>query len=668
MKYPLLLLFSFFSISLFAQNRNCDPVVLTGTDASCVLGEMPNDIVAFKYQNNNWIQIPVQIDERVLLDIQMPYDQVALDTISDCLDDSYEEEPWDILFYADAKTDTGADTISTFDADDELVFMEMDIGDKSFATTYPNGTLTGSVCEIAITEPLDNDAVLGYIYLFVQNGSLDQAAGVDYITYNFTYESNYLTQYVSCPDRNSGGNNNPENSVISTSDYELGFSQRWKENDLKIKVGNNTDILDRHQLFINTSSCNSNEDNFSELEGAHIAAIDGPIRAIRSVMGSASGPFTQLDIKATKCQVDYDMFFRLHPANGFHDVYDMSEEISGQLTYYSEQNPNGVVVDGVGETLDRTDPDEWSLYEGTPGSLIISWDYDTDMTIGTAAQYGNGTEGFDCDILAYYDDKGNNPTFDCTGDGKAYGSSGFRMKTKQCTDRRYDQNQYSECEPANVHYFHIFRTHYLKPAGMTIDSAMQYDQYAKNPLGNIVADGVGVEGGMAVCPLTKQFTNETISMDSTYLAADSIVTDNMVEISSGAAVTFDAGKLVRLKPGFIANNGATFTAKIGGCVPNFNQELEQRSEPEVANIPWNLYPNPLRDYATLEYMISKDTPVHIYLLDLNGKLVKTLLNKNLQKEGHYQQIVDFSQLHTGLYFVVFQSNLGLESRKISIVK
>ncbi|MEM6699047.1 MAG: T9SS type A sorting domain-containing protein, partial [Bacteroidota bacterium] len=267
-----------------------------------------------------------------------------------------------------------------------------------------------------------------------------------------------------------------------------------------------------------------------------------------------------------------------------------------------------------------------------------------------------------------YDDKGSNPTFDCTGDGKAYGSSGFRMKTKQCTDRRYDRQQYSECELANVHYFHIFRTHYLKPAGMTIDSAMQYDQYAKNPLGNIVADGVGVDGGMTVCPMTKEFMNETISMDSTYLAADSIVTDNMVEINSGVAVTFNAGELVRLKPGFIANNGATFTAKIGGCVPNFNQELEQRLVPEIVDVSWRIYPNPLRDHATIEYTIRETMPIHIYVLDLNGKLVKTLLMNNLQREGRYLQTVDFSQLHTGLYFVVFQSDLGLESRKISVVK
>jgi len=644
-----------------------------------MLGEMPDDIVAFKYQSSSWVQIPIQIDERVLLDITEPYDSLELEEIrsmgNECLRNSTRDTTWNVLFYADAETHIGADTAATFDNDDELLFMTKDAGMQSSANAYPTGTLQGSVCEIAVTDPLEMDAIIGYIYLFVQNGSLDQAAGLDYITYDFTYKSDsvYLDDYIECV--LDDPTVNPEESTISTNNYTLGFTRRWQEDLLQITASDcsNTasgiDILDRHQIFINAGTCGSTEDRFSGSEGAHITAIDGPIRAIRSIMGAASGPFTQLDILATQCQVRYNMYFRLHPANGFNDVYDMSASIADSLTYYSERNPNGIIVNGTNEVLDTEDPDEWALYEGTPGSLIISWDYETDMTIDTVGfRYNNGNGPADCDLKAYYDDDGAGASHPCTGDGLAYGSSGFTLRTKQCTDYRYDNNnQYPECSN-NPLFFNIERVHYLMPPGMTADSAEQYDQYVKNPLEFVVMDGVGVDIVMNVCPPTKQFMNEMLTTDSIYLAADSITTENMVEIANGTQVVFDAGQLVRLMPGFIANNGSTFTAKIGGCTPSLNQEIEQRTEEQTITTRWDIYPNPLRDVATIKYELQETSMVNIYLLDINGKLLQTLFESNLQGEGDYQQNIDLSSLNSGLYIVVFQSKSGIESRKISVVK
>ncbi|MEL6718775.1 MAG: hypothetical protein AAFP82_08680, partial [Bacteroidota bacterium] len=68
--FCLLIFLPLFSI---AQTRDCDPVVMTGANVSCMLGEAPSDVVAFRYQNGNWQQIPMQIDERILLDINVPY-------------------------------------------------------------------------------------------------------------------------------------------------------------------------------------------------------------------------------------------------------------------------------------------------------------------------------------------------------------------------------------------------------------------------------------------------------------------------------------------------------------------------------------------------------------------------------------------------------------------
>ncbi|MEM9846943.1 MAG: T9SS type A sorting domain-containing protein [Bacteroidota bacterium] len=671
-------LFSLGFIFLLAQNRNCDPVVLTGQEADCILGEMPDDIVAFKYyQSLGWSQIPIQIDERVLLDIVQPFDSLELENArdqgSECLRGSTMDIEWNVLFYADAETHTGADTSLVFDEDDELVFMPTDLGEQSQALDYPNGTIDGSICEIAVTEPLENDLILGYIYLFRQDGSLAQDAGVDYVDYYFTYENtaNYLADYKECT--GNGLVVNAENSVISTANYELGFTNKWLEDTLKIKAGNATatDILDRHQLFINAGSCNSTEDGFSDNQGAHVAATDGPIRAIRSVIGASSGIFTQLNILATACRAVYEVSFRLHPANGFNDVLDMNTYALNKLTYYSQRNlddyPNGVAVDGVGEALNNLDPDEWSMYEGTPGSLIISWDYDTDMTVDTVGlRYNNGNGPAECDVRAYYDDKGNSASHPCTGDGLAHGSSGFSLRTKRCTDRRYNWSQYTECLPDSVKFFSINRVHYYKAPGMTVDSAIQYDLYAKHDLGHVVMDGVGIQP--ATCPENRSFLNQNITVDSIYYAADTISTQQSVSIQSGTAVTFSAGAAVLLKAGFTAANGSTFTARIGGCIANPAQHTEARSRTQTLANTLSIYPNPSDGQVNISYHLPQDSPIHLGIYHLNGQLLKVAKTTSTEQKGKHLLVLDTADLTPGIYIVLLRSKFGVVSRKLSVVR
>jgi len=641
-----------------AQTRDCDPVVLTGAELTCMNGENPQNIVAFKYENGTgWIQIPMQVDERILLDIVSPYDPNELANVSQCLRNSTRNITWDVLFYADAKTHIGADTNANFDDDDELVFMAKDIGDERLGTAYPSGTMAGSLCELIVKEPLNGNAILGYVYLFVQNGSLDQAAGANYIIYNFTYENNYLNDYIECP---PSQNSNLESSTISTDNYELGFSERWTEDVFKIKVGDDTDILDRHQLFINPGSCNSTEDRFSNEEGAHIAAIDGPVRAIRSVIGTSSGPFTQLDLLATQCQIRYNLAFRLHPANGFNDVYDMNAYASGKLTYYSEQNQGGVAVDGNNDALDKTDPDDWAMYEGTPGSLIISWDYDTDMNIGTSAQYNNGNSTvYDCDLRAYYDDKGGAASHSCTGDGNAYGSSGFTLRTKSCTDPKYDNNnQYPECV-SSPFYFNINRVHYARPAGATIANAIQYDQFVKNPLEvTAMSDPLPVE--------LKSFKIQPQKDHIDLLWTTASETDNShFEIERS-----EDGKIFK-KIGQIKGNGTSleeinyaykddqvqnnrlyyYRLKQVDFDGDFEYSTIQSAKLEGIDKTLKIYPNPTngKEKIRLEFQ-GENREFNFQILNLYGKVLKEIKRDFVGKNKAVLEL-DISNLPSGLYFI-----------------
>ncbi|NJL77415.1 MAG: T9SS type A sorting domain-containing protein [Saprospiraceae bacterium] len=492
------ILFLFFAVFAMAQDRNQDPVVLRGNVVPCMVGIAPNNIVAFRF-NGSWQQIPMQVDEIVVKDIKTPYGP------NDCVDRSSENVAWTAEFYADDNTYTGSDNDLSFDSNDELVFMAKDAGQKSNTNACPNGVISSSKCEITVRDPLNN-TIWGYVYLFQQNGTLQQSAGKSYVSYNYSYKDNYKNTYKVCVF--SGTNNNPENSLVSTSEYEVGFSQRWVEDVLRIKAGgaNQKDILDRHQIFINESACNRNEQVFSDGKGPIITNKVGPVRAIRSVMGAASGTFTEEVIRFTQYRADYTIYYRLHTANGYNDVFDFSSDAIG-MTYYNNRNTQGVTINGNQDNIDISQVNNWELITGAQGSLVTSFSYKTDIRLGTEQQYQSGSvQG---NVRAYYSDAGTAARYTCTGDGRQYGSTGFALETDQCTDPRADFDDYPECQPQFVKFFTEQRIHYYLAPNLNTTQASKYGMFGQNPLtGSALAMG-GCSGGGSQPTCTDGIQNGT---------------------------------------------------------------------------------------------------------------------------------------------------------------
>jgi hypothetical protein len=265
----------------FAQtstlNRPNDPVVLTGAQLTTFSALQPNQIVGFKFVNGTWTQIPIQVDERALLDIVTPYGALAAQA-------GYPPSPSNpkVTFYTDATTNTGADPTTTFDSDDELVFMAKDAGGQSDGST-PQGVVAGTCREIIITDPLGG---VGYVYLFQNGGSLLQGAGVSYVTY-----TSNLSSTLGFPVNSNI--TNVENTLITTAKYSWKFSAEWVSDEFKLIIGNNTNLLDRYKNFFADGNCIRHEDAFSAAQNAYITVKAGPIRVIRSYMGAVSGPLTQ---------------------------------------------------------------------------------------------------------------------------------------------------------------------------------------------------------------------------------------------------------------------------------------------------------------------------------------------------------------------------------------
>lgn len=458
-KFSTLIALLFVTYMSFGQTRNNDPVVIKGSNLSCMIGVQPSLIVAYKYNGTNLVQIPMQVDEVVVKEASAPYNNLgcAFGTVSNT--NTYD----DISFYADANTFSGLDTNLLFDIDDEVVFMTKDAGLKlTICPPTPTGVVNDTTCELELRDPLNN-AVLGYVYLFQQNGTLDQSAGVSYVNYNFTYANNYQQVYNIC----SGGMT--ENSTITTANYSMKFSKRVINDELKISAGGatNIDILDRHQFFVSPNLCFRSEETFSDNRGTIVTSKNGPVRAIRSVMGANSGVGTQWTMKFTESRVDYQLDFRVHPIGGFHDVMDLNPNAIGMM-YYNNQNPNGVVINGVQDVLVTTNPNVWELYTGNQGSIVVGYDYQTNIPLGTNSI-----------VKAYYDDSGStNPQHICTGDGFAYGASGFNLATGLCTDYWATA---SGCG-ALASYFRLNRRNYLLPPATTTAQAATYANYGNNPI------------------------------------------------------------------------------------------------------------------------------------------------------------------------------------------
>lgn len=418
--------------------RNRDPVVVTGANVAALVGLPPASVVAFRY-DGGWVPIPVQIDERKPVDYGTVYNQ--------------SPTGYTTWAYADGTTFTGADTDTTFDADDELVFLVADAGSRAPGTAgLPGHVVATGATELEIVDPLDGGTA--YAYLFASDGTLDPAAGADHVTYTFNLlAGDYRTYYSTLTGPN------PEDSQFTSVHYMVHFSDRWIRNETSVLTGGATgvDILDRHKNMFGPGSCSRTENTFSNGEGAFFTNKDGPVRAIRSYMGANSGPTTQREHLFYSQREDATTFLRVHTIPGVMDLFDYSPAAAGML-YYNNLNTGGVVIDGVPDTV-TVGPVTWELVTGSQGTLIIVTSVQTDISGLTPT--------------AYYSDDSTPAVAQCTGDAYEYGTSGLWVnQTLPNTDPMLGAAQTLTSR----------RTIYYEAPGQSVETAAQRQAQSLTPL------------------------------------------------------------------------------------------------------------------------------------------------------------------------------------------
>nr|MBP9078424.1 T9SS type A sorting domain-containing protein [Haliscomenobacter sp.] len=80
-----------------------------------------------------------------------------------------------------------------------------------------------------------------------------------------------------------------------------------------------------------------------------------------------------------------------------------------------------------------------------------------------------------------------------------------------------------------------------------------------------------------------------------------------------------------------------------------------------------LYPNPASDYSTLTYALSKSRNLRIDLLDVQGRWIETI-DQGTVSSGYHQLRIDTHTLSSGIYFVRLQSDAGVQTVRMSVVK
>ena len=446
-----------------------DPVVLTGAHVSSLGGADARDIVAFARQNDAWKQIPVQVDERLVQDFCEIYGKSS---------GRWEAEPAcktskvvTALFYADAETFTGADPDPSLDLDDEVVFMARDGGDRVGTWSDPAGVVPGSGVELTLQDGDDQ----AWVYLFEREGDgLEADAGADYVQYSFSlegvdYKSEYDLYGTGC-----GGEDaicNPtmtEDSTIEGAAYTRHFVARWMTDELQITAGDATgvDILDLHQSRFGPESCGRHVLTYSTAEGAFIANIDGPVRAIRSYLGANSGPLTQRDHLFYDRREDIVTQLRVHATSqGIMDLMDYSEAAIG-MTYFNDLNPDGLTIDGIEDTANEEGVPQWELITGEQGSLVMTGTINSsfDATMARFFWADDTTPSFpQCDTSTILD----------APDSHAFGMSGVWL-----------DGALPDTDPKNGSVEHTLtrRMLYYREPGLALESALALVAGAQQPV------------------------------------------------------------------------------------------------------------------------------------------------------------------------------------------
>jgi hypothetical protein len=297
--------------------RQHAPVVISGSFLPNLQGRPLEEIFVYAYEGTISTQIPFQIDERDAGGMYVAVEDGQLDD------------------------------------NDELVFMAMDAGAWADSPSLDvGGTAITPTYVITLTDPVSDTRAWAYAFC---SDALARTFATDYVSYD------------------SG-----DDRITSPGRYVIGFNATYAFQDYLTLGSSSLDLLDRHKLraagTVLGFPVSADEQDFTK-DGVH--AIDGPVRVTRVSTST-------FDVLGEATEITANLFaYRglvVHPAttivpgDPFEISYyrasiDWNEQASG-MTFYDANNPAGVTIDGITDTITISPPTRWTQIAGVTGTVV----------------------------------------------------------------------------------------------------------------------------------------------------------------------------------------------------------------------------------------------------------------------------------------------------------
>jgi len=80
------------------------------------------------------------------------------------------------------------------------------------------------------------------------------------------------------------------------------------------------------------------------------------------------------------------------------------------------------------------------------------------------------------------------------------------------------------------------------------------------------------------------------------------------------------------------------------------------------------YPNPFNPTSKINYTVPENGLISLNLIDVNGRIVKKLINNKYHLKNEYVYTINADGLNSGVYFIQLVSSYDAVLRKITVIK
>lgn len=161
--------------------------------------------------------------------------------------------------------------------------------------------------------------------------------------------------------------------------------------------------------------------------------------------------------------------------------------------------------------------------------------------------------------------------------------------------------------------------------------------------------------------------------------------ESNVTIDPGLEINYRAGESITLEAGFHARAGSNFTARISECpeaellvteVPQTEETDEEVKifQQEAGNLPADkrpdlkVFPNPFRHSTTIDYYLPEGTPLQLFITDIRGRRIATLLNTAWKEAGNHRFEWQNTQHTSGILLLYFRTGDEVMVRRLLIAR